>query len=139
MKNNIFEEIYEKITKAKTEKEVNKANALYQAAENKLMYLNEAEKILWRAYETSRDCKNKYLDINDNIKNEIIEDLVASMRRLGFIEFTFSSTWNNAVETAWLFQKTGCTLAGIIEINGSRKDFETKKYVKIHAYLFKLN
>lgn len=53
--------------------------------------------------------------------------------------FTFSSTWSSAVETAWLFQKAGCTLAGLIEINSQHKAIMSDEYEKAHGYLFKLN
>ena len=146
MKKNFFEETYKGIEEAKraylaaeTKDEKNAASALYQAARSKLVELSEVEAVLWRAYEISRDCGNEYLDLCDTNSGEDIEGLVASMRRLGFKDFTFSSTWGGAVETAWLFQKAGCTLAGLIEINSHHKAFRSEEYEKAHAYLFKLN
>ena len=141
MKKNIFEKFYQEIEEAKkaylaaeTRDEMNAASARYQVAMSKLVGLSEAEKTLWRAYEVSRDRGNERLDIKDCADNqEGVEDLVACMRNLGFTEFTFSSTWSGAVETAWLFQKAGCTLAGLVEIDGP-KNFE-----KAHGYLFRVN
>ena len=65
--------------------------------------------------------------------------LVACMKECGIEAFTFSSTWSSAVETAWLFQKAGCILAGLIEINSQHKAFMSDEYEKAHGYLFKLN
>ena len=43
---------------------------------------------------------------------------------------------NGAVEAAWLFQKAGCSLAGLLEINSQYKDLVSNEYEKIPAYLF---
>ena len=90
---------------------------------------NPCEKIC-QVILTTSEC----LDIKDCADNEKgVEDLITCMRNLGFTEFTFSSTWSGAVETAWLFQKAGCILAGLVEIDGP-KNFE-----KAHGYLFRVN
>lgn len=86
-----------------------------------------------------KDCGNEYIDLNDTIRDDAVEGLVACMKEYGIEAFTFSSTWSSAVETAWLFQKAGCTLAGLIEINSQHKAFMSDEYEKAHGYLFKLN
>lgn len=90
-------------------------------------------------YEAARNCGNEYIDINDIIYDSEIESLVACMKECGIEAFTFSSTWSSAVETAWLFQKAGCTLAGLIEIHNQYKAFGTDEYETAHGYLFKVN
>ena len=77
--------------------------------------------------------------LNDTIRDDAVEGLVACMKKYGIEAFTFSSTWSSAVETAWLFQKAGCTLSGLIEINSQHKAFMSDEYEKAHGYLFKLN
>lgn len=143
---NIFEEAYRGIQEAKkaytaaaNTAEQDAARALYKQATAKLDGLSSTEKRIWSAYETARDCGNEYLDLNDTIRDDAVEDLVACMKEYGIEAFTFSSTWSGAVETAWLFQKAGCTLAGLIEINSQQKAFMSDEYEKAHGYLFKLN
>ena len=146
MTKNIFEEAYAGIQEAKKafdaatdEAGQEAARVLYREAKAPLDGLNNTEQRLWNAYETSKDCGNEYLDINAPVSDEAAKDLVEGMRELGLEAFTFSSTWSSAVETAWLFQKAGCSLAGLIEINSQHKSFMNDEYEKAHGYLFKLN
>ena len=143
---NIFEEAYRGIqeskkayTAAANTAEQDAARALYKQATAKLDGLSNTEQRIWNAYETAKDCGNEYIDLNDTIRDDAVEDLVACMKEYGIEAFTFSSTWSGAVETAWLFQKAGCTLAGLIEINSQQKAFMSDEYEKAHGYLFKLN
>ena len=142
----IFEEAYRGIQEAKkayaaatNEAQQDAARAIYKQATAKLDGLSKTEKRIWSAYETAKDCGNEYIDLNDTIRDDTVEDLVACMKECGIEAFTFSSTWSSAVETAWLFQKAGCTLSGLIEINSQHKDFRSDEYEKAHGYLFKLN
>ncbi len=143
---NIFEEAYRGIQEAKkaytaaaNTAEQDAARALYKQATATLDGLSNTEQRIWNAYETAKDCGNEYIDLNDTIRDDAVEDLVACMKEYGIEAFTFSSTWSGAVETAWLFQKAGCTLAGLIEINSQQKAFMSDEYEKAHGYLFKLN
>lgn len=143
---NIFEETYKGIQEAKkayaaatSEAEKDAARAIYKQATAKLDGLSNTEQRIWSAYETAKDCGNEYLDLNGTIRDDAVEDLVACMKECGIEAFTFSSTWSSAVETAWLFQKAGCILAGLIEINSQHKAFMSDEYEKAHGYLFKLN
>ena len=143
---NIFEEAYNKIQEAKkayaaatNEAEQDAARALYKQATTKLDGLSSTEQRIWSAYETAKDCGNEYIDLNDTIRDDEVEGLVACTKEYGIDAFTFSSTWSSAVETAWLFQKAGCTLAGLIEISSQHKAFMSDEYEKAHGYLFKIN
>lgn len=143
---NIFEEAYRGIQEAKkayaaatNEAQQDAARAIYKQATTKLDGLSNTEKRIWSAYETAKDCGNEYLDLNDTIRDNEVEGLVTCMKEYGITAFTFSSTWSSAVETAWLFQKAGCILAGLIEINSQHKAFMSDEYEKAHGYLFKLN
>ena len=143
---NIFEEAYREIQEAKkayaaatNEAQQDAARAIYKQANTKLDGLSNTEQRIWIAYETAKDCGNEYLDLNDTSRDDTVEDLVACMKECGIEAFTFSSTWSSAVETAWLFQKAGCTLVGLIEINSQHKAFMSDEYEKAHGYLFKLN
>ena len=143
---NIFEEAYRGIQEAKkayatatNTAEQDAARAIYKQATAKIGGLSSTEQRIWSAYKTAKDCGNKYIDLNDTIRDDAVEGLVACMKKYGIEAFTFSSTWSSAVETAWLFQKAGCTLAGLIEINSQHKAFMSDEYEKAHGYLFKLN
>lgn len=143
---NIFEEAYRGIQEAKkayaaatNTAEQDAARAIYKQATAKLDGLSSTGQRIWSAYETAKDCGNEYIDLNDTIRDDEVEGLVACMKKYGIEAFTFSSTWSSAVETAWLFQKAGCTLAGLIEINSHHKAFMSDEYEKAHGYLFKLN
>lgn len=91
-----------------------------------------------RFLEDSRENENERLDIADNIWDHEVEGLVQTMITAGIKEFTFSSTWTSATETAWLFTKLGCSLKGMVEINGS-KDFMSETFEKKHAFLFAID
>lgn len=143
---NIFEETYRGIQEAKkayaaatSTAEQDAARAIYKQATAKIGGLSSTEQRIWSAYETAKDYGNEYIDLNDTISDDAVEGLVACMKKYGIEAFTFSSTWSSAVETAWLFQKAGCTLAGLIEINSQHKAFMSDEYEKAHGYLFKLN
>ena len=143
---NIFEEAYNKIQEAKkayaaatNEVEQDAARALYEQVTSKLNNLSSTEQRIWRAYEASKDCGNEYIDICDPVDPKFVKHFIFCMRKYGFEAFTFSSSWSSAVEIAWLFQKEGCTLAGLVEINGQHKAFLGDGFERIHGYLFKLN
>ena len=93
---------------------------------------------IWREYEKALQNGNDRLDLSDCIWDKDAKDLIDCIRENGITEFTFSSGWSGAVDTAWLFQKNGCTLAGLVEINGAEKLFSEERE-KLHAYLFKVN
>ena len=93
---------------------------------------------IWREYETARDNGNTRLDISEVVWDKDVESLISCMRENGIAEFTFSSTWSSAVETAWLFTQNGCELGGLVEVNGSMNHL-AGGHEKKHGYLFRVN
>ena len=91
---------------------------------------------VYRLYESAAERGNEYIDLNDVIWDKDVEALIVSLRENGMEHFTFSATWSSTVETSWLFLKNGCTLEGMVEINGQSKAFGSEEYEKIPAYLF---
>ena len=85
---------------------------------------------IYRSYRDAMERGNDSIDFSESIWDNEVEGLIEDLRRFGIKTFTFSSTWSSSVKTAWLFRKNGCTLEGMVEINGS--DCE-----KIPAYLFR--
>ena len=146
MTKNIFEAAYAGIQEAKKaynaaadEAGKDAARALYKEATKDLEGLKGTELRIWKDYETSKDSGNEYLDIDGTVDDDKVEELITCMMDYGFEAFTFSSSWSSAVKTAWLFQKAGCTLAGLIEINSQYTAFMSDEHEKTPAYLFKLN
>ena len=98
---------------------------------------------IYRMYENSLERCNDRLDLCETYDYEDEVALIASFRENGVEEFTFSSRWSSAVESAWKFIQNGCTLVGMIEINGRFKlrsyDMVCEGYEKVPAYLFRVN
>ena len=144
MKSNIFETTYAKVQalhkayQAADEAGKTAIRDSYKALMKEIEALGTAACRIWRDYETSRDCGNEYLDINDVVWDKDVESLISCMREHGIEKFTFSSSWSSAVETAWLFQKAGCKLEGFVEINSQHKAIMSDEYEKAHGYLFSI-
>ena len=141
---NIFTENYRRIEELKArfdtadEQEKESLRAEYHEVMKEIKEKGSITMRIWREYETALENGNNRLDLNDCIWDKDVKALIDCMRENGIAEFTFSSGWSGAVETAWLFQQNGCTLAGLVEINGAEKTFSTE-HEKLHAYLFKVN
>lgn len=93
----------------------------------------------YRLFEEQQERENAYIDLHDTMKDSSIPVHIETLRKLGFIHFTFSSTWSSAVETAWIFTQCGCSLKGLIEINSQYKNFMGDGYEKAHGYLFSID
>lgn len=141
---NIFTESYRRIEELKArfdtadEQEKENLRAEYNEVMKEIKEKGSIAMRIWREYKTALENGNNRLDLNDCIWDKDVKALIDCMRENGIAEFTFSSGWSGAVETAWLFQQNGCTLAGLVEINGAEKTFSTE-HEKLHAYLFKVN
>ena len=144
MKDNIFEATYDKVQalhkayQAADEAGKTAIRDSYKALMKEIETLGTAACRIWRDYETSRDCGNEYLDINDVVWDKDVELLVTTLRKYGIEQFTFSSGWSSAVDTAWLFQQNGCKLEGLVEISGNM-DYLKGEHEKLHGYLFGVN
>lgn len=112
------------------------AKTTYALAIKNVSELKGAEAMLWKAYAEARETGNDYVDFNDITSDKYIAGLVQAMKEFGITRFTFSSTWSSAVEVAWEFQKEGCRLDGLVEINSHYKEFLSGEYEKAHGYLF---
>lgn len=89
--------------------------------------------------EDAWDRGNAVIDINDIVWDKHVPAMIQRFRTYGISTFTFSATWTNTVETAWLFTKNGCKLEGLVEINGKTKEFMSDKYERVHAFLFTIH
>ncbi len=142
---NIFTETYNRIEELKiqfdaaaTEEKKESLRAEYHETMKGIEEQGATAMRIWREYEKALENGNERLDLNDSIWDKDVKNLIDCIRENGITEFTFSSGWSGAVDTAWLFQQNGCILAGMIEINGGEKVF-SEEHEKLHAYLFKVN
>lgn len=102
---------------------------------------SQGEDFCWAygLFKEQQERGNAYIDLHDVVNDSKVPVYVETLRKLGFKNFTFSSTWSGAVEVAWLFTQSGCSLKGLIEINSQYKDFMGDGYEKAHGYLFSIN
>jgi len=145
---NIFESIYQELQRihadydaakeADNEAGKNAARTDYEKLCERINEKGAAFVRIARAYREARDKGNEHIDFHDVIWDKDVEGLITCMRGNGIEHFTFSSGWSSAVETAWLFQENGCTLEGLIRINGDSKGFGEEGYEQAPAYLFRV-
>lgn len=96
----------------------------------------DAYAFVYRLYQEMKEAGNEHIDLHDTIRDEA--KMIKTLRSLGVESFTFSSGWSSAVESAWIFQENGCRLQGLIELNGTAKDWITGEREKVHGYLFSI-
>lgn len=96
----------------------------------------DAYAFVYRLYREMKECGNEHIDLHDAIHDEL--KVLGMLKECGIKSFTFSSGWSSAVETAWIFQQNGCRLEGLIELNGTAKDWRTGEHEKVHGYLFRI-
>lgn len=85
------------------------------------------------AYFYSEEAGNDLINFGEVIWDYDIDEILENCRRFGITEFTISSTFSSLIVTIAEFQKKGCKLEGLIEINSRFDDWkscfegETKK------------
>lgn len=85
------------------------------------------------AYFYSEEAGNELINFGEVIWDYDIDEILENCRRFGITEFTISSTFSSLIVTIAEFQKKGCKLEGLIEINSRFDDWkscfegETKK------------
>ena len=91
-----------------------------------------------QAYIDSLEAGNDLPNYGEVIWDCDIEQIIADCRRTGITEFTISSTFSSLIETIAEFQKRGCLLKGLIEINSRYTDRSTGEKRRIPAFLMSL-
>ena len=130
---------YNKAQEAGDEAGMDQARKDIRAAYNQIEENGEEYARVYRMLEEARERENDLIDINDNIWSKDVEKLIGALRENGIKEFTFSSTWSSIVETAWLFTKNGCSLKGMVEINGHCQVFMGGEWERKPAFLFTID
>ena len=112
------------------------AREAYRKLSEKIEGRGKSYTNVYRLYVDAAEHGNEYIDLHDVVWDKDVEALISSLRENGIEYFTVSSTWSSAVQTAWLFTENGCTLEGLVKINGQSRAFGSNEYEKIPAYLF---
>ena len=87
-----------------------------------------------QAYLYSRDAGNDLLNFADTIWEDEIPAILNDCRRCGITEFTISSTFSGMVKTIAEFERYGCRLHGMTEINSTMESWETSEKERIPAF-----
>ena len=142
---NIFEETYRKeqemVRQFDATDDEEERETIREAHERLMEGISEKGNIaciVWRAFETAKERGNEYIDFSEVITDSDVRGLLRCLRENGIKRFTFSSTWSSTVLTAWYFTQEGCSLEGMVEINGLEKLFSEERE-KIPGYLFRVN
>lgn len=115
------------------------ARKSYQQLSERIENWGKSYARVYRLYEDAVERDNEYIDLYNVIWEKDVAALIQSLRENGVEHFTFSSTWSSAVEIAWLFTQNGCTLEGLVEINGPHTNAFTGEREKVHGYLFAIH
>ena len=76
------------------------------------------------AYFYSLEAGNDLINFDEIIWDRDIDEILENCRRFGIEEFTISSTFSSLITTIAEFQKRGCKLEGLIEINSRFDDWK---------------
>ena len=114
------------------------ARADHFALEVSIQAQDKPFELLYSLYAAAMKVGNQYIDISEPHEYRDAKELIDSFREYSVEAFTFSSDWSSATESAWAFLQNGCTLAGMVEINGPHKAFGSDTYEKRLAFLFRV-
>ena len=129
-------ERYNKAKEAGDEKGMDACRKEYQELLQEVRAHGQNFSNMMRLYGEMKKRGNSRIDLNDTCREP--DKIIAAFKEFGVTEFTFSSTWTNATETAWAFTKLGCRLCGMTEINSQYQDLMSDEYEKVPAFLFSL-
>ena len=121
-----------------------KIEILEKAAEYGTSYKDiNVNSIFGAAYFYSVEAGNDLINFAEVIWDYDIDEIIENCQRFGITEFTISSTFSSLILTIAEFEKKGCKLQGLVEINSRHDDwkacFEGKPSVKERIPAFKLS
>lgn len=131
-----LEKRFHEAEKANDEKGMDVCREGYQELLQEIRAEGENFSNMMRFYSEMKQRGNKLLDVSGSYTEP--ERIIQMFKEFGVTEFTFSSTWSNAMDVAWAFTKLGCSLVGMTEIYSDNKKFMSKEYEKGPAFLFTL-
>ena len=121
-----------------------KIEILEKAAENGTSYKDiNVNSTFGAAYFYSVEAGNDLINFAEVIWDYDIDEIIENCQRFGITEFTISSTFSSLILTIAEFEKKGCKLQGLVEINSRHDDWkaclEGKPSVKERIPSFKLS
>lgn len=114
------------------------ARADHFALETSIQAQGKPFELLYSLYVAAMKVGNEHIDISELHEYQDVKELIDSFREYGVEAFTFSSGWSSATGSAWTFLQNGCTLAGMVEVNGPHKVFGSDTYEQRPAFLFRV-
>lgn len=76
------------------------------------------------AYFYSKEAGNDLINFAEVIWDYDIDEILENCRRFEITEFTISSTFSSLIITMAEFEKRGCKLQGLVEINSRHDDWK---------------
>ena len=121
-----------------------KIEILEKATENGTSYKDiNVNSTFGAAYFYSVEAGNDLINFAEVIWYYDIDEIIENCQRFGITEFTISSTFSSFILTIAEFEKKGCKLQGLVEINSRHDDWkaclEGKPSVKERIPAFKLS
>lgn len=112
------DEIIRTYREAKDEETRDAARMLMKEHQNKMFEWETLDFYeVYRAYREAAEDGNEFPDFNSAFNSEKIKSYVRIMKENGIKQFTYSSTWTNAIQGAWDFEQAGAKLEGLVEIS----------------------
>jgi len=101
---------------------------LLEAARGKEITFEElgVHRTFYWAYHHSHEADTEILDFDDVVWEQDIPGIVESLRRFGINRFTISCEMSSMSKTIWAFEKNGCCLIRMTEVNTRFTDWEGK-------------
>ena len=90
------------------------------------------------AYIYSQEAENESINFADVIWDHDVEDIIAFCKEYALTEITISSNFSGLIPTLALFEKLGCKLEGLTEVNDRFKDYATGEFKKVPALKIKI-
>ena len=88
---------------------------------------------MYWAYFGSKEAGNELIDFSGVIWDEDVLEIVRTCRENDIREFTISSNFSSLIETLVEFEKLGCKMFGLMQVNANYTDFQTGKNKVIPA------
>lgn len=106
-----------------------------EAIKNKVESLEEVgiNPTMFWAYRRSKEAGNELIDFNEVVWENDIAEIVKTCRENDIREFTISSHFSSLIDTLAEFEKLGCKMFGLMQVNAPYKDFMSDKQAVIPA------
>lgn len=86
-------------------------------------------------YVDAKNRGNQHIDFGDIPEASEIPAFVDVLRKTGVKHFTVSSGWSGLVDRMWALCSSGCKIEGMVEIQSKHRNWKTKEYGKMPAFL----